>query len=64
MSALKLYDTVQEQKSKIITLEGLERRLSRIQTRFENNPTDEDKTDIDLIKQDIDVILKDQVNGC
>ena len=39
-------------KSKIITLEALERRLSRIQTRFENNPTDEDKTDIDLIKQD------------
>ena len=39
-------------------LEVLHRRLERLYTRFEQNPNDEDKIDIELIKENINEILQ------
>ena len=41
----------------------MHRRLERLYTRFEQNPNDEDKIDIDLIKENINEILQIRLNG-
>ena len=53
-----------KKRSKNNIMQALEKRLERLQTKFQANPTDEDDFDIKLIKQDIISLVQEQVNGC
>ena len=53
-----------KKRSKNNIMQALEKRLERLQTKFQANPTDEDDFDIKLIKQDIISLVQEQMNGC
>ncbi len=52
-----------KKKSKQNTLSALQRRLETLEKLFQTDPTEEDRHDIKLVKQDIDNILQDEING-
>jgi len=55
---------LRKKRSKELTLSVLERRLTRLEKKFQTNPNDDDQTDIRLIKEDINNIFQDKINGC
>jgi hypothetical protein len=56
--------SAQKKRSKNNIMQALEKRLERLQAKFQSNPTDEDNNDINLIKHDINNLLQEQVMGC
>ena len=45
------------------TLMALNKRLQRLQTNFQLNPTSEESAEIDRVKEDIDTLLQEKLNG-
>jgi exonuclease III len=52
-----------KKRSKNNTLLALNRRMTRLEKQFQQNPSDDIEENIKLIKQDIDDILQEQING-
>jgi hypothetical protein len=61
-------DTIQyssrKKRSKKNTLTALEKRLGRLERQFQFYPNEEDSRDIKLVKDDIENIIKEEVDGC
>ena len=56
------YGTIKK-RSKINLINVLSRRLDFLERQFQENPTDENKTNIVLVKQDIKELLEDNIKG-